>query len=111
MCLLITYNASSISWKPPDKGRFYCVFYIVSIPSLLCRVDVVLLSGDLANCPMEKMSSITPQELAEHHGLLERVVNEFLPLARHVYFIPGNVSHPPSVPLFLSLVISLVPAA
>ncbi len=53
---------------------------------------MVLLSGDLANCPMEKMSSLTPQEMAEQHGLLEKVVNEFIPVAKRVYFIPGNVS-------------------
>ncbi len=56
------------------------------------RVDVVLLSGDLANVPMENMTSLTTLELEEQHALVHKVVSEFLPISKHIYFIPGNVS-------------------
>ncbi|XP_064394727.1 uncharacterized protein LOC135341964 isoform X2 [Halichondria panicea] len=54
------------------------------------RVDVVLLSGDLANVPMENMTSLTTLELEEQHALVHKVVSEFLPISKHIYFIPGN---------------------
>ncbi len=53
---------------------------------------MVLLSGDLANVPMENMTSLTQVELEEQHALSHKVVSEFLPLAKQIYFIPGNVS-------------------
>lgn len=57
-----------------------------------CRVDVVVLSGDLANIPMELQLTSTDEELAKHHQDLTRVVKQFVPLAKQVFYIPGNVS-------------------
>ena len=65
----------------------------------VCRIDVVLLSGDLANFPMEKMTAVSQDELKEQHQILDRVVSEFLPLAKQVFYIPGNVN--PSHSIFL----------
>lgn len=57
------------------------------------RVDIVLLSGDLANIPVECYADNGPQETFDEHGQhLEKIVNEFVSVAPKVYYIPGNVS-------------------
>lgn len=55
-------------------------------------MDVILLSGDLANIPMEIQDTSTKEELAKHYQDLVRVTDEFVPLAKQVFYIPGNVS-------------------
>ena len=52
---------------------------------------MVLLSGDLANIPMEFQDTSSKEELAKHHQDLDRVVEEFVPVAEQVFYIPGNV--------------------
>ena len=59
----------------------------------VCRVDIVLLSGDIANIPVECYANNGPQEVFdEHQRHLEKIVQEFTPVASKVYFLPGNVS-------------------
>ena len=53
---------------------------------------MVLLSGDLANIPMEFQETSSKEELAKHHQDLVRVVDEFVPIAQQVFYLPGNVS-------------------
>ena len=70
------------------------------------RVDMVLLSGDFANIPVECYDNKGPQELFdEHRQHMEKIVLEFAPVSSKVYYVPGNVSslvmiivlmHPPS---------------
>lgn len=57
------------------------------------RVDIVLLSGDFANIPVECYGNNGPQELFdEHRQHMEKIVHEFAPVASKVYYVPGNVS-------------------
>ena len=55
-------------------------------------MDVVLLSGDLADMPLELCYTAPPDEVRAQHMLLDKVLEEFVPLASKVYYIPGNVS-------------------
>ena len=56
------------------------------------RLDVVLISGDVANVPLDQYHTASEQLLQEHHDILVRITTDFLPLAEKVYFVPGNVS-------------------
>lgn len=55
------------------------------------KVDVVLISGDIANFPQEKFHKGDVALESEHHDNLLKVTAEFLSVAEKVYFIPGNV--------------------
>lgn len=41
---------------------------------------------------MEDMSLASEHQLQEHHQMLDKVVTEFVPMAKQVFYIPGNVS-------------------
>ncbi len=56
------------------------------------RVDIALVSGDLADMPLELCHSAPPEETRDQHMLLDKVLEEFSPLASKVYYVPGNVS-------------------
>ena len=55
------------------------------------KLDVVLISGDIANVPLDQYYTASKELLQEHHDILLRIVTEFVPVAEKVYFIPGNV--------------------
>lgn len=55
------------------------------------KLDVVLISGDVANVPLDQYHTASKELLQEHHDILLRIVTEFVPVAEKVYFIPGNV--------------------
>ena len=56
-------------------------------------MDIVLLSGDFAAIPIECYTNNGPQEVFdEHRQHMEKILDEFAPLASKVYYIPGNVS-------------------
>ena len=57
-----------------------------------CRVDLVLVSGDIANMTMDVDDKASAEEVAHHHRNLEEVVEKFTAISNKVYFIPGNVS-------------------
>ncbi len=56
------------------------------------RVDIALVSGDLADMPLELCHSAPPEETKAQHMLLDKVLEAFSPLASKVYYVPGNVS-------------------
>ena len=57
------------------------------------RVDVVFLSGDIANVPVETAANGGPAEVfEEHHCHLKKIVEEFSSTCVKVYYLPGNVS-------------------
>ena len=56
------------------------------------RIDVVLVSGDIANMAMDVDNTATPEDVAKHHSHLEQVVKEFATITTKVYYVPGNVS-------------------
>ena len=55
-------------------------------------MDLVLVSGDIANMTMDVNDKATAEEVAHHHQNLEEVVEKFTAISNKVYFIPGNVS-------------------
>ena len=70
-------------------------------------MDIVLLSGDIANVPVECYGNGGPQEVFdEHRQHLEKIVHEFLPIATKVYYIPGNVRWLPVVTFCMSISIT-----
>jgi len=56
------------------------------------KVDVVLISGDVANIPLDSYHTASKELQQEHHDHLERITLDFVSFAEKVYFIPGNVS-------------------
>ena len=58
------------------------------------KVDVVLISGDVANVPLDQYHTAPKELLQEHHDILVRIATDFVPVAEKVYFVPGNVSAP-----------------
>ena len=64
------------------------------------KIDLVLISGDIANIPPEQYHTDSKELLKEHHDNLLRIVVDFVSVAEKVYFIPGNVC-------ILSVVISI----
>ena len=55
------------------------------------QVDMVFISGDIADVPAEFYNN-TPEELRKEHDLhLKNITNSFINVAPLVYFIPGNV--------------------
>ena len=56
------------------------------------RVDIVLLSGDISDLPVELYYTATQEENDQYHKLLDKIVEEFVPLDKNIYYIPGNVS-------------------
>ena len=68
------------------------VLWVRCLNQIECRVDIVLLSGDFANIPVECYANNGPQEVFdEHRQHLENIVHSFAPIAPKVYYIPGNV--------------------
>ena len=58
-----------------------------------CRkVDIILISGDIADIPVESYHTASKELLKEHHENVERITADFLSVSEKVYFIPGNVS-------------------
>lgn len=55
------------------------------------KIDVVLISGDIANFPIEKYYKDDQALELEHHEILLKITAEFISVAEKVYFIPGNV--------------------
>ena len=53
------------------------------------QLDVVLISGDVADSPMDW--SLTADQQAEHQRNLETTVDSLIQVKGQVYFIPGNV--------------------
>ena len=70
--------------------------------------DVLLLSGDIANAPMDW--SLTQEEQEKHKRDLEAVVDSFCQISDRVFYIPGNVSNFCISSLSLSLPPSLPPS-
>ncbi len=54
--------------------------------------DMVLISGDVANVPLDQYHTASKELLQEHHDILVRITEDFRSVAEKVYFIPGNVS-------------------
>ena len=54
------------------------------------KLDVVLVSGDIANGPMDW--SLSEGEIEEYRQNLETVLQSFTNIHDKVYYIPGNVS-------------------
>lgn len=65
------------------------------------RVDVVLVTGDIANAPMDW--SLSEGEIEEYHQNLETVVQSFTDIHNKVYYIPGNVSKTPDNMIIMTL--------
>ena len=55
------------------------------------KIDIVLLSGDIANVPFELYHTAPQELLKEHHDHLEQITSGFLSVADKVFFVPGNV--------------------
>ena len=55
------------------------------------EVDLVLVSGDIANVPYELCHSASAELRKEHDDHVQRIVTEFAAVTERVYFIPGNV--------------------
>lgn len=53
-------------------------------------MDVVLMSGDIANGPMDW--NLSEEEVRKYQSDLERIVESFMQVKNCVYYIPGNVS-------------------
>ena len=58
------------------------------------KVDLVLISGDIANVPLELYRTASKEQLQEQHDNLQRIVDDFVAVASQVYFVPGNVRYP-----------------
>ena len=56
---------------------------------LLPRIDIVLLSGDIADMPMDVNAD--QKENEKYHGHLDQVVGTFTAINSNIYYIPGNV--------------------
>ena len=56
----------------------------------LTRVDVVLVSGDIANMKMDPQAS--QEEVTMHHRDMDAVVKAIAEINPNLYYIPGNVS-------------------
>ncbi len=56
------------------------------------KFDMVLISGDVANMPLDQYHMAPKELLQEHHDNLVRITEDFLSVAERVYFVPGNVS-------------------
>jgi Icc-related predicted phosphoesterase len=54
------------------------------------KLDVVLISGDIANAPMDW--NLTEEQEKQYQKDLQVVVDSFTSVKSRVYFIPGNVS-------------------
>jgi Icc-related predicted phosphoesterase len=54
------------------------------------RVDVILISGDVADGPMDW--SLSDEEVKKHQSDLDAIVAGFTQVRNEVYYIPGNVS-------------------
>jgi hypothetical protein len=55
-------------------------------------IDIVLISGDVANIPEDQFHTASKEMQQEQHDNLQRIVTDFRAVAERVYFIPGNVS-------------------
>ena len=53
------------------------------------RVDVVLMSGDIADGPMDL--NLSEEETKKHQTDLDNIVESFMQVKNCVYYIPGNV--------------------
>ena len=56
----------------------------------LPRVDMVLLSGDIANMVMNPQA--TQEEVAMSHKEMDTMVEAIAEINRNLYYVPGNVS-------------------
>lgn len=54
-------------------------------------INVVLISGDIADGPMDWNQS--EQQIEKYKSDLDTVVTSFLEVNSSVYYIPGNVRH------------------
>ena len=54
------------------------------------RVDVILISGDIANAPMDR--NLSDEEVEKYQNDLDSIVAGFTQVKNEVYYIPGNVS-------------------
>lgn len=55
------------------------------------RVDVILLSGDIANMPMEY--DLPQEETDKYYKDMEAVITSVSSIQSNMYYIPGNVSN------------------
>ena len=55
------------------------------------KFDAVLVSGDIANIPLEQYHTASEELQQEHRDHLQRIVLEFQSFTEKVYFVPGNV--------------------
>ena len=71
--------------------------YISNLQCMLfyqfCRVDIVLVSGDIANVPADCYGKGPQEVFDENQRELEKIVNEFTSVASRVYYVPGNVRY------------------
>ena len=58
------------------------------------NVDVVFISGDIANIPVEFYNTASKELQKEHEEHLKSITKSFKSIAGSVYFIPGNVINP-----------------
>lgn len=63
---------------------------LVDILLLLIRVDVILLSGDIANMPMKY--DLPQEETDKYYKDMEAVINSVSSIQSNMYYIPGNVN-------------------
>ena len=54
------------------------------------RVDLILLSGDIANMPMKY--DLPQEETDKYYQDMQAVINSVSSIQSNMYYIPGNVS-------------------
>ncbi len=55
-------------------------------------IDVVLVSGDIANVPLTEYHTASQELVKKHEEHLKTITESFLSISPKVYYIPGNVS-------------------
>jgi len=55
------------------------------------RIDLVLISGDLANIPLEKYHTASEELNKEHEKHMKIIAEYFMGVSKEIYYIPGNV--------------------
>lgn len=83
-------HSALISSFPPFLPPSHPIPLPTSPPSLSQRVDVVLVSGDIANKPVQYGSP--NEENTRYHAHLEEVVQLLSSVNETLYYVPGNVS-------------------
>ena len=56
------------------------------------QIDLVLISGDITNIPLDKYHTASAELNKEHEEHMKIITESFLGISEKVYYIPGNVS-------------------